>query len=154
MNERLWIYQSNRLLTEAECARITDVLQQFVEQWTAHGNQLRGSFEIRYRLFILLKVDESKAEVTGCSIDKSVHVLKELESELGISLFDPQMIALRDSFDTFWVVHQDVFRSWVRSGDVGEYTTVYNNTITSTADLADKWEVPLWKSWHAKVFLA
>jgi len=153
MNERLWIYQSSRLLTEAECARITDVLQQFVAQWTAHGNQLLGSFEIRHNLFILLKVDESKAMVTGCSIDKSVHLLKKLESELGISLFDRQQIVFRDAYNTLWVVHQDEFRSLLRSGDVNEHTTVYNNTITSTEDLADKWEVPLWKSWHARVFL-
>jgi len=147
MNERLWIYQSNRLLTDAECARIADVLQEFVEQWTAHGNQLLGSFEIRHRLFILLKVDESQAMVTGCSIDKSVHLLKKLESELGISLFDRLQVAFRDAAGELRVVHRDEFRSLVQSGKVHAETIVYNNTVTSAADLADKWEVPLRDSW-------
>jgi len=153
MNERLWIYQSNRLLTDAECARIADVLQEFVAQWTAHGNQLLGSFEIRHRLFILLKVDESKAMVTGCSIDKSVHLLKKLESEFGISLFDRLQVAFRDAYDMLWVVHQDEFRKLVQAGEVHAGTIVYNNTVTAVADLADKWEIPLRESWHAKVFL-
>jgi len=149
---KLWIYQSNRLLTDAECARIADILQEFVAQWTAHGNQLLGSFEIRHRLFVLLKVDESKAMVTGCSIDKSVHLLKKVEAELGISLFDRLQIAFRDATGALRVVHQDEFRSLVRTGKVDADTIVYNNTITSAPDLEDKWEVPLRESWHAKVF--
>jgi len=153
MNERLWIYQANRLLTDAECARITEVLQEFVAQWTAHGNPLLGSFAIRHRLFILLMVDESQAAVTGCSIDKSVHLLKKLEAELGISLFDRTQIAFRDTYNGLCIVPMDEFRELVRSGEVHAGTIVYNNMITSAAELDGKWEVPLRESWHGKVFL-
>src|SRR5690606_42108525 len=95
--KRVWIYQSNRFLKEDEIQRVEQILQEFVAQWTAHGDQLAGSFEIRYGLFILLFVDEQKAMVTGCSIDKSVHLLKKIEQVLGISLFDRLQIAYRSA---------------------------------------------------------
>jgi len=152
-NTRLWIYQADRILTDGQCSRIAEALQEFVAQWTAHGNQLCGSFEIRYNAFILLMVDESKAMVTGCSIDKSVHLLKKVASELGIVLFDPLQIAYRDADSVLRVVHHEAFRTLIESGTVTAETIVFNNMITSAGDLADKWEVPMRESWHAKVFL-
>lgn len=150
---RVWIYQSNRLLTDEECVRVGEILQEFVQQWTAHGNQLYGSFEIRHNLFIFLKVDESKAMVTGCSIDKSVHLLKKIEAELGINLFDRLQLAFKDATNQLRVVSQVDFRALIDSGEINAQTTVYNNMLTAVADLDTKWEVPLQDSWHAKVFL-
>src|SRR5690606_27168947 len=110
--KRVWIYQSNRFLQQDEIRKIEQILQEFVTQWTAHGNQLAGSFEIRYDLFIVLMVDEEQAMVTGCSIDKSVHLLKKIEQALGISLFDRLQIAFRQGVDKpIQVVPQDDFRN-------------------------------------------
>ena len=152
--ERIWIYQSNRLLTDNECVRIADILQEFVQQWTAHGNQLYGSFEIRYNLFIFLKVDESKAMVTGCSVDKSVHLLKKIENELQITLFDRFQVAYREKYSNeLQVVPRDVFERLIQNGEVDAHTVVYNNMLTEAAEVDAKWEVALTESWHAKVFL-
>ncbi|MFD2968072.1 ABC transporter ATPase [Sphingobacterium bambusae] len=152
--KRVWIYQSNRFLQDEEIARIEDVLSEFVEQWTAHGNQLAGSFSIRYGLFLMLMVDEEKAMVTGCSIDKSVHLLKKIEQELGISLFDRMQIAFRDpNSGNINIVGRDTFSSLVKDGLVHADTIVFNNMLTLVNELDEKWEVPLKDSWHARVFL-
>jgi hypothetical protein len=153
--KRVWIYQSNRSLQEEEIHKIAQILQEFVKQWTAHGNQLAGSFEIRYGLFIILMVDEEKAMVTGCSIDKSVHLLKKIEQELGISLFDRLQIAYRKGVnEPIHVVPQDDFRKLLTTGVIHpDAAIVFNNMVTSIAELDTKWEVPMRESWHAKVFL-
>lgn len=153
--KRVWIYQSNRFLQQDEIRKIEQILQEFVTQWTAHGNQLAGSFEIRYDLFIVLMVDEEQAMVTGCSIDKSVHLLKKIEQALGISLFDRLQIAFRQGVDKpIQVVPQNVFRSFLAKDEVNSDTVVvFNNMVTSAEELATKWEVPMRESWHAKVFL-
>jgi len=152
--KRVWIYQSNRFLQAEEIARIEDVLSEFVEQWTAHGNQLAGTFSIRYGLFLMLMVDEEKAMVTGCSIDKSVHLLKKIEQELGISLFDRMQVAFRDpNSGSISIVGRDAFSSLVKDGLVHADTIVFNNMLTQVNELDEKWEVPLKDSWHARVFL-
>lgn len=153
--KRIWIYQSNRLLQADEVVRIEQILQEFVAQWTAHGNQLAGSFRIRYNLFLMLMVDEEIAMVTGCSIDKSVHLLKKIEQELGISLFDRLQIAYKVSGqDSINIVGRDTFVQLLDAGEIDENTIVFNNMLTAADDLTDKWEVPLKESWHAKVFLS
>lgn len=153
--KRVWIYQSNRFLKEDEIQRVEQILQEFVAQWTAHGNQLAGSFEIRYGLFILLFVDEQKAMVTGCSIDKSVHLLKKIEQVLGISLFDRLQIAYRSAAEEpIKVAKQDDFRKLLATGVIhSDATIVFNNMISSVEELETKWEVPMQASWHSKVFL-
>ncbi|MFD1768564.1 ABC transporter ATPase [Sphingobacterium suaedae] len=151
--KRVWIYQSNRLLSAEEVEQISQILQEFVVQWTAHGNQLAGSFLIKYNLFVILQVDEGKAMVTGCSIDKSVHLLKKIEERLDVSLFDRMQIAYRRSEDEIVVAGRDRFEQLIAAGEVDRDTIVFNNMVGTAQDFADNWEVPLKDSWHAKVFL-
>lgn len=151
--QRLWIYQASRILSNEECARVSEILQAFVQQWTAHGNQLAGSFDIKYNLFILLKVDEEQAMVTGCSIDKSVHLLKKIEQELNIDLFDRMRIAYRSTPESeIQLASRDEFDKLAKAGAVNQDSIVFNNMLTSTADLTSKWEVAMKQSWHSSVF--
>lgn len=152
--KRVWIYQSNRFFTADECNVVKEILQEFVKQWTAHGNQLTGSFEIKHNLFIILQVDEEQAMVTGCSIDKSVHLLKQIEHDLGVDLFDRMCIAYRSDGDkSIKLVDRNTFEQLLADGHVNDDTVVFNNMINTSVDLVDKWEVPMRESWHAQVFL-
>lgn len=153
MMKKLWIYQSNRFLSDAEVAHLSERLTSFVQQWSAHGNQLAGSFEIKYNLFICLMVDESIAHVTGCSVDKSVNTLKQLAQEVGIDLFDRLQIAYRDNeTGTIQVVPSAVFQELMDAGKVNLDTIVFNNMLTDADALETAWEVPVKDSWHAKVY--
>lgn len=153
--KRVWIYQSDRFFSLSAKKRIEEILIDFVTQWTAHGNQLAGSFEIRYNMFIVLTVDESKAMVTGCSIDKSVHLLKKIEDELGIGLFDRLSVAYRNPLDQgeIKLVSRSEFEKSIEDGEVNQNTIVFNNMVTTQEELATNWEIPLKDSWHSKVFL-
>src|ERR1700744_2326032 len=95
-NSRVWIYQSDRKLTDAETQQIQQYLNSFTTQWTAHNNQLKAKGEVRYNRFLVLIVDESQAGASGCSIDKSVNFMKRLEQQFGINLFDRFNLAYRD----------------------------------------------------------
>ena len=55
---RVWIYQANRSFSETELEEIKAKLSNFITQWTAHGSDLQASFEIKYRRFIILAVDQ------------------------------------------------------------------------------------------------
>jgi len=150
--KRVWIYQADRFFTEPEEQQAISILQDFVKDWTAHGNQLAGSITIKYGLFVILQVDESVANVTGCSIDKSVHLLKKIENDLNINLFNRLLVAYRDNYNELQLVSNAVFQDLLHEGEVDKNTIVYNNMVTTQEEFESNWEVPFENSWHKQVF--
>lgn len=150
-NSRVWIYQSDRELSAENCKAIQQQLDGFVKEWQAHGNDLCAKAEIRYRRFIILAVDEEKAPATGCSIDKSVALMKSLEQEFHINLFDRMQLAYRDGAE-LKTCAKDEFEQLIAQGAVTADTIVFNNLIPTYRELETNWEIPLKDSWHSRVF--
>lgn len=149
--ERIWIYQSNQELSQAQEQRILEDMGAFLEQWKAHGKPLSAGVEVRFRRFVVIRLDERAAKATGCSIDRCVRELKSLQEALGIDLFDRMQVAYRDK-DTLKVVSRAAFKDLIQQGIVHADTIVFNNMVDNTEDYAQRWELPLKDSWHARVF--
>jgi hypothetical protein len=150
-NSKVWVYQSNRELSADEVNRIAKILGDFTAGWTAHNNQLKAKHEIRYNRFMVLIVDETQAGASGCSIDKSVNLMKGIEQEFGINLFDRFNIAYRDG-DAITSVGRFEFEELIKQGRVNPETIVFNNLVPTLKDLNTQWEVPFKNSWHKQVF--
>lgn len=150
-NSRIWIYQSNRELNAAELARTEHILTEFTADWTAHNNLLKAKAEIRYNRFIILTVDESQTGASGCSIDKSVTLMKSLEHEFHINLFDRFNIAYRYA-EGIATASRTEFEELIKQGLITSETIVFNNLVNKLGDMATKWEVPFKNSWHKQVF--
>jgi len=148
---RVWIYQSDRKFTSTEETEILNKLAAFTNQWKAHGNELLAKAEIRYGFFIILTVDESQAGVTGCSIDSSVRLIKEIEQEYHVDLFNRFNIAYKVNGEVV-VNSKEDFETLVNIKQVTSETTVFNNMVQNLAELESKWEVPFQNSWHSTVF--
>lgn len=150
---RIWIYQADRMLTGGEAELIKTKLDTFTGQWESYGKDLAAWATIRYGLFIIIGIDESIVAPSGCSIDQSVYLLKDLEQELGVGLFGRTQIAFRDVItQELHIANRDEFEHLIQEGVVHQNTIVFNNLISAAEDLEDKWEVPLKDSWHIKVF--
>lgn len=148
---RVWIYQSNRRFSSVEQTEILKKLESFTNQWKAHGNELLAQAEIRYGFFIILTVDETQANVTGCSIDSSVRIIKEIEQEYNVDLFNRFNIAYKVN-DTVVVNSKEDFETLVNIKQVTTDTIVFNNMVQTLSELNEKWEVPFQNSWHSTVF--
>ncbi|MEH6306862.1 ABC transporter ATPase [Olivibacter sp. CPCC 100613] len=149
--KRVWIYQASRPFNANEEEIVLNKLAAFTSQWKAHGKELAAYVEIKYHLFIVITVDQSFAMPSGCSIDKSVHILKELEGELDISLFDRMQIAYKEGA-AIRIAPRAKFEQLIAQGVITENTIVFNNLVDNGDDLLTKWEVPFKESWHARVF--
>lgn len=149
--ERVWIYQANRQLSNAETETVLKKMEQFTLQWRAHGKQLAALALMRYNQFLILRVNEGLVKATGCSIDMSTYILQDIQKELGIDFFDRLQIAYRDE-EEIKVVSKPGFEKLIEEGVVDENTIVFNNMVDNGNDLETKWEVALKDSWHAKVF--
>ncbi|WP_029277009.1 hypothetical protein [Pedobacter borealis] len=148
---RVWVYQSDRKFTSTEENEILNKLAAFTNQWKAHGNELLAKAEIRYGFFIILTVDESQAGVTGCAIDSSVRLIKEIEQEYHVDLFNRFNIAYKVNGEVV-VNSKEDFETLVNIKQVTPETIVFNNMVQNLAELESKWEVPFQNSWHSTVF--
>ncbi len=148
---RVWIYQSNREFTTSEVAEIQEKLDAFTAQWKAHGHQLVAKAEIFYNYFIVITVDERASNVTGCSIDASVRILKEIEETYNLDLFNRFNMAYMMDDKVVSLTKED-FETLVSIKKVTPDTIVFNNMVQTLEEFQTKWKVPFAQSWHNTVF--
>lgn len=92
---RVWIYQCNRSFSDVEITEISSDLDAFLTSWTAHGNDLNAGYEIKYKRFIIIALDQSTQGATGCSIDASVRFIQELERKYNVMLLDKMNVSYK-----------------------------------------------------------
>ena len=143
-SSKIWIYQSDRILSDKEVSFIQQKLLTFCNEWKAHQAHLKSSYKILHNRFIILLVDEQQQKASGCSIDSSVKVIKEIEAEFGIDLFNRTQIAFEQKGEIITLSIPE-FKKVVQSD-----TIVFNNLVTTKADLEENWKTVASNSWHAK----
>ena len=150
-NSRVWVYQSDKKLSDSEAEQVQIQLDNFAKSWTAHNNQLKAKGEVRYNRFLILTVDEGQAGASGCSIDKSVHFIKHLEQQFNINLLDRFNLAYREGNEVLSAPRHD-FENMLKQGSINTNTIVFNNMVQNLKELQTKWEVPFKDSWHIQLF--
>ncbi|MFC7357144.1 ABC transporter ATPase [Jejudonia soesokkakensis] len=151
-DSRIWIYQSNRKLSEEEVSIIQSKTSEFLTQWTAHGANLEAGFEVKYNRFIIIGLNQENASASGCSIDASVHFIQQLEKEFEIDLLDKMNVTF---YSGDYIAHKSLsdFRKMAKNKSVSPNTVVFNNLVNTKAEYLENWEVPAKESWHNR-FLA
>ena len=148
---RIWIYQCNRSFTLDEIQEISNKLQTFLEGWTAHGADLKAAFEIRYKRFIVIGLDQNQQLASGCSIDASVHFIQQLETAFKVDLLDKLNVSYKQG-DYIAYKPLKEFKKMVKDKAVSKNTIVFNHLVQTKAEYADFWEVPAANSWHNRFF--
>ena len=146
---RVWIYQAGRSLTENEISEIKQKLEAFLEQWTVHGSTLEASYEIRYKRFIVIALNQELQAASGCSIDASVNFIQQLEKEYNIELLDKMNVSYRQGDFIAYKPLLD-FKKMAKQNAVSQNTIVFNNLVTNKYEYINYWEVPARDSWHAR----
>ena len=151
-DSRVWIYQSNREFNSDELVILETKIQDFIDVWKRHGADLKASYVIKYNQFIVLLVDEGFNDVSGCSIDASVNLIKKLENHFEIDLTNKLNISFKDSVNINIVSLSD-FQNYVKQEKITSNTVVFNNMVTSKEEFENNWEVTAAKSWHKRFLI-
>lgn len=146
---RVWIYASNRPFTTQEAMQVTPHLEAFANQWASHNVQLQAWAGMLFNQFIVLAVDESRQDASGCSIDSSVRYLRSLESALGIDLFDRWNFHFIED-DAVITLPKDEFADAHRNGRILDDTLVFDHLVNTLGKLKASWIKPLGQSWHRR----
>jgi hypothetical protein len=148
-SSRVWIYQANRSFTEQELHEIQDDLTLFLENWTAHGKDLKAGFEIKYNRFLVIALDQSGQSATGCSIDASVHFIQHLEKKYQVELLDKMNVSFKQGD---FIAYKNLldFKAMAKQKAISRNTIVFNNLVATKGEYMEHWEVPASESWHAR----
>lgn len=148
---RIWIYQASRPLTVAEVEALNPVLTQFITEWTSHGQKLQASAQIFHNQFLVIANNEDVNSPSGCSIDASVHFVKQLENRLNLSFFDRTQLAFLAE-NRLQVVPLKAVKEAVNAGQITSDTLYFDNTISTAGQLNSSWPKPARETWLSRYF--
>lgn len=146
-DSRIWIYQSNRSFSEAELVEVHQEINNFLQEWTAHGSDLNAGYEIPYNRFIVFGLDQTQTGASGCSIDASVRFIQALEKKYSIDLLDKMNVSYKQGEFVAYKTLLD-FKKMAKNKSVSKNTIVFNNLVTNKEEYLNHWEVPAEESWH------
>ncbi|MEO8516062.1 MAG: ABC transporter ATPase [Flavobacterium sp.] len=151
VESKIWIYQSNRKFSDEEISEIDHDVKAFVTEWAAHGTSLEASYLLRYNRFIIFAVNQDVQAATGCSIDKSVQFIQELEQKYDVDLLDKMNVTFKNGD---FVAHKTLieFKKMAKEKAVSGSTIVFNNLVNTIEEFNDAWEIPAEESWHSRFF--
>ena len=148
---RVWVYQANRTLTDAERTEIEQHLQRFVSQWTAHSQDLKASAKVFPDRFVVISVDENHHQASGCSIDASVHFVQELEKHYKLDLFVRTELAYVNG-EEIKTTPVKSLKQHIIDGEIQADTQVFNNLVANVGELREKWQTEAKNSWLSRYF--
>ena len=148
---RVWIYQANRSLTDAEMTATLPALARFAEEWTSHGRSLLASAEFRHRQFLVVGLDEGVAGASGCSIDASVRFVAQLEQHLGVELLEKSRLAFLQA-GAVRQLKRGELKAAVAAGTIGPDTFYFDNTLATNGELDTHWPRPASQTWLVRYF--
>lgn len=146
---KIWIYGIYRQITDQDKMTIKKYLDEFVATWKSHGDEVTGDYTLLFDRFIIIAAKTS--DVSGCSIDSSVRVFKDLKNKHGINALDLNLVFFR-SGNHIKCVKRFEFASLNQSDNITPETLVFDTSIQSLYQLRQgKFEVQVGDSWHANL---
>ena len=148
---RVWIYQSDRKFTNSETNALEEGAKTFAEQWAAHGTGLTASAKVLHNQFLVLAVDESAHNASGCSIDSSVSFVKSAEKEFGINFFDRTRVAFLLNDDIYLESIQNL-KEKIENEIISKDSLTFNNLVGTIGEMKANWLLPAKETWLERYF--
>ena len=148
-NAKVWIYQSDSNLSSTDVELIEKEVKFFLNNWSSHNKEIESSFEIRYNRFLIIGLNENINSASGCSIDKSVNFIKNLQSILKVNFLNRLDVAYKigNKINSISLLE---FQTMIRENKLSKDSIVYNNMIDTKKLYLNNWETTIEKSWHKK----
>jgi len=146
--KKIWAYPIGGKIDDTSLKILLAKGQNFVSNWSAHENKLSASFEIFKNKIILVRVDESIFNASGCSVDKLFRFIKDCEQEFGVELLNRFNIALQINTEIAIYNSKEIVQM-IENHEVNANTPVYNTSISHEEEF-QSWLQPLSKTWLNK----
>lgn len=139
---RVWVFASDRRLAPDEAKLLLAEVDAYLDQWKAHGAPLRNARELRESQFLVIGVDPSVEQASGCSIDALFRSLQRLGERFGTSLVAGGRVFYRDAAGTPRMAPRPEVKSLVRAD-----TPVFDTSLTDAGTYRARFEQPAHATW-------
>ena len=93
--------------------------------------------------------DETATGVSGCSTDSSVRIVKEIEQQYSVQLFERQTLAFVVK-DKIQLLPLSQLNYAAENEFIKADTLYFNNTVLTKKELLQNWIIPINNSWLSK----
>jgi hypothetical protein len=126
---RIWVYASEKALTQNQQAYILNHISKHLKGWNAHKEPLTAGVTILENHFIIVGLDEDKNGASGCSIDTLQNTIQKIEKQLTLSLMN--------RLDVFYKIEDEILciPSFKLESVADKDTLFYDLTILTKSDL-------------------
>ncbi|MEL6539699.1 MAG: hypothetical protein AAFP93_02930 [Bacteroidota bacterium] len=147
---RTWIYQAGRPLADYERKAILVSAESFVNNWSSHGQSLRGSVAMLADRFLIIGVDESYKAVSGCAYDTSLKFVETLEQSIEIPLLDRSQIAFRNKQAKIYTVPLSEIQENMANSRIAAEDDIFDTSLTTKKEIENKFPMPIMNSWASR----
>lgn len=144
-HSRVWVFASNKLLSEAEIQDVSMLMSSFTAQWQSHGTQLLAAFEIIHECVLIVAVDESVEPPSGCSIDKVFRLL----NQTNIDFFQRTLLWI-PFCNSAKIITQEQAILQFKNAELNEESLVMNTLVETLDQARNQFYIPLKDSWIAQ----
>ncbi len=145
-HSKVWVYQSSRLFGMSEALQMEPLLETFVQNWKSHGTPVKGFANLFFGRFIILMADETATGVSGCSTDSSVRLIKTIEEQFKVNMFDRQNLAFMVK-DKIELLPLSQLNYALENNFITPDTLYFNNLVATKEQLINQWIIPVKESW-------
>ncbi len=142
---RVWVYQADKPFPDDAKDVLQPKFDAFTRTWTAHKQQLRAEMRLVHNFFIVLMLDENDS-AGGCSIDTSVHFIKEIGKDYGIDLLDRMRVCFIHNGRVSGCSANE-FINRLHAGEFSQETIVFNTLAATKEELLHRFTIPVKESW-------
>ncbi|MFN5208917.1 MAG: hypothetical protein ACK5D8_05440 [Bacteroidota bacterium] len=140
---RMWIFQADRKLTDADKNYLSQTFDRFFPTWTSHEKPMKAAHALLKDFFLVIALDQTQAGASGCGIDKLMHVVRSAGEALQINFFDRnKVLALVDGIPHLCAVNEA--DKWIRK-ETPVYVIHHLQTLGELSSIC----IPAKDSWLA-----
>ena len=149
---RIWIFASDRPLDDDESARLLDEVDDYLADWKAHGEPLRTARHWSDAHFLVIGVDPTTTNASGCSIDGLFRRLQAVQSDVGAHIVGGGRVHYRTAEGVPRSATRAEFSALARGGEVTRDTPVFDTSLTNLDAWRAGFERPAGEGWTRQYF--
>jgi len=146
---RIWIFGSDKPLNGAVADSLLAEVDAYLDQWKAHGFPLRAARDWRENRFLVIGIDPTVEQASGCSIDGLFRALQTLQKTIGAQIVGGGRVFYREASGELKSVSRAEFSDLTAAGTLKNDTPVFDTSLTRLDEWKAKFEQPLDRSWAA-----
>lgn len=151
---RVWIHPAASSLSTETQRALLDRLDEFIDEWSSHEQNVRGAADILYDRFVVLAgIRSDQAAPSGCAIDDATRAIDSAAEALNIAWVPSLQVLYRSDDGSISAVSRSTFQDRVDEGRITANTTVFDPSVTTLGEVrGGAFEQRAGESWHGNAF--